>query len=96
MAKPTGLNGPFVRKLKAQSWPIEHSFFLLCISALLPSSVLKLSAMAEFAEKQTTTNGEQVEDEDYMGDLSQFLPPESENPPKSLSKKVNQTTCSVP
>ncbi|EXB93647.1 Coiled-coil domain-containing protein 75 [Morus notabilis] len=54
--------------------------------------------MAEFAEKQTTTNGEQVEDEDYMGDLSQFLPPESENPPKSLSKKTsrNETLAAQP
>lgn len=32
-------------------------------------------------------NGE--EKEDYMGDLSQFLPPEATDPPKSLPKKVN-------
>ncbi|PON81039.1 G-patch domain containing protein [Trema orientale] len=42
--------------------------------------------MAELAQNRSA-NGE--EDDDYMGDLSHFLPPEASNPPKPSSKKVS-------
>lgn len=43
--------------------------------------------MAESAEKPASTNG--AEEEDYMGDLSRFLPPEISLPPEPSSKKVS-------
>uniref|UniRef100_A0A2P2K675 Uncharacterized protein n=1 Tax=Rhizophora mucronata TaxID=61149 RepID=A0A2P2K675_RHIMU len=42
--------------------------------------------MAESRKNQQGGNGK--EEEDYMGDLSQFLPPETLNPPILSVKKV--------
>lgn len=36
-----------------------------------------------------------AEEDDYMGDLSQFLTPEASGPPGLLSKKVGFLTCKV-
>ncbi|GMN55912.1 hypothetical protein TIFTF001_025043 [Ficus carica] len=44
--------------------------------------------MAEFAKNQTTNGEQEDEEDDYMGDLSQFLSPEASNPPKPSSKKT--------
>lgn len=38
---------------------------------------------------ESANQGANGEEDDYMGDLSQFLPPEAAKPPKSLPKKVN-------
>ena len=35
-----------------------------------------------------TAQDDDNEDEDYMGDLSQFIPPETAQPPKAQFKKV--------
>lgn len=43
--------------------------------------------MAESAQNPASTNG--GEEEDYMGDLSRFLPPEISLPPEPSSKKVS-------
>ncbi|KAG6743806.1 hypothetical protein POTOM_052508 [Populus tomentosa] len=52
--------------------------------------------MAESTEKQRDSEPkqhEEADEEDYMGDLSQFLPPETTNPSKSSAKKsVNKET----
>ncbi|KAI9380203.1 hypothetical protein POPTR_016G048600v4 [Populus trichocarpa] len=52
--------------------------------------------MAESTEKQRDSEPKQHEEadgDDYMGDLSQFLPPETTNPSKSSAKKtVNKET----
>ncbi|KAJ7972287.1 G-patch domain [Quillaja saponaria] len=45
--------------------------------------------MTESANKRSNNGGGEEEEEDYMGDLSQFLPPEASDPPKSLSKKIS-------
>lgn len=49
-------------------------------------------AMAESANTQSSNGarGDEEQEEDYMGDLTQFLPSEAIDPPKSSSKKV---TC---
>ncbi|KAF5750691.1 hypothetical protein HS088_TW03G01030 [Tripterygium wilfordii] len=45
--------------------------------------------MAESRENPSTNEGGgSEEDDDYMGDLSVFLPPEDSNPPKFASKKT--------
>lgn len=48
--------------------------------------------MAESTEKQRDSEPkqhEEADEDDYMGDLSQFLPPETTNPSKSSAKKVS-------
>ncbi|XWS43218.1 hypothetical protein CRYUN_Cryun16bG0083700 [Craigia yunnanensis] len=47
--------------------------------------------MAEESSRNQTSNGKGEEEEDYMGDLSQFLPPEPSNPSKFSSKKILST-----
>ncbi|XVF56029.1 hypothetical protein PTKIN_Ptkin06aG0083900 [Pterospermum kingtungense] len=50
--------------------------------------------MAEESSRNQASNGkgeEEEEEEDYMGDLSQFLPPELSNPSNSSSKKTSNT-----
>ena len=49
----------------------------------------QLSTMAELNQGNTNGAGEPEEDDDYMGDLSRFIPPETSLPPKPASKKVS-------
>lgn len=54
--------------------------------------------MAETAStKKQGNHGEftEEEDDDYMGDLSQFIPPENSNPTKSSLKKVSSLFYSI-
>jgi hypothetical protein len=46
-----------------------------------------LSTMAESAQDEATSGA--AAEEDYMGDLSRFVPLENANPPNPLSKKVS-------
>ncbi|KAL7193444.1 hypothetical protein ACSBR2_025121 [Camellia fascicularis] len=53
--------------------------------------------MAETTNKQPSDEEEEEEEEDYMGDLSQFLPPETTAPSKSSVKvSANNTQISQP
>ncbi|XP_059668494.1 uncharacterized protein LOC132313641 [Cornus florida] len=51
----------------------------------------KLSPMAE----TTNVNQSTDEEEDYMGDLSQFLPPETSQPPNPSSTKVSKNNTLI-
>uniref|UniRef100_A0A5B7BHC7 Putative G patch domain-containing protein 11 n=1 Tax=Davidia involucrata TaxID=16924 RepID=A0A5B7BHC7_DAVIN len=42
------------------------------------------------------TNNHTADEEDYMGDLSQFIPPETPQPPKSSSRKVSNSKTLIP
>ncbi|KAA8517001.1 hypothetical protein F0562_017181 [Nyssa sinensis] len=53
---------------------------------------LEKSPMADATNNHTADE----EEEDYMGDLSQFLPPETSEPPKSSSRKVSNSTTLIP
>ncbi|CAL5374615.1 unnamed protein product [Camellia sinensis] len=53
--------------------------------------------MAETTNKQPSDEEEEEKEEDYIGDLSQFLPPETTAPSKSLVKvSANNTQISQP
>lgn len=51
--------------------------------------------MAESYNSKTAQDGD-YEDEDYMGDLSQFIPPETSQSPKAQFKKVLYTNPNFP
>lgn len=61
----------------------------------------RVSLIAEMAETESTKkqsyHGElkEEEDDDYMGDLSQFIAPETSNPTKSSLKKVSSLFYSI-
>lgn len=61
----------------------------------------RVSLIAEMAETESTKkqsyHGElkEEEDDDYMGDLSQFISPETSNPTKSSLKKVSSLFYSI-
>ncbi|XP_022766779.1 G patch domain-containing protein 11 [Durio zibethinus] len=48
--------------------------------------------MAEESSRNQGSNGKGEDEEDYMGDLSQFLSPEPTNPSKFSSKKIPNTS----
>ncbi|THG03604.1 hypothetical protein TEA_006949 [Camellia sinensis var. sinensis] len=53
--------------------------------------------MAETTNKQPSDEEEEEKEEDYIGDLSQFLPPETTTPSKSSAKvSANNTQISQP
>lgn len=78
---------------------INHLGLLVFSSANSRSpSLLALAVMAESTMNRTgnVRNEEEDEEEDYMGDLSQFLPPETSNSSKFSAKKVSLGFCKNP
>lgn len=71
----------------ARNWP-KMGPVTATLSPLLSFALSQFSVMAESRDNQTGNEGNG--DDDYMGDLSKFLPSEISNPSKSSAgKKVS-------